>query len=55
MVLFTLQTTKSIDKPVPKSKTPAATKSNTVRFISFVNCIATKGISIMKITVSSRN
>jgi hypothetical protein len=43
-------------KPVPDNRIPATTKSNSVQFTSFVNCIAINGISnsiaVIKLMIS---
>ena len=49
---FTFLITSSHRRPVPSSKTPAAIKSNTFQFTSFVNCIAIIGMSNRSATVS---
>lgn len=54
LVLFTFRRTNSIIKLVPKSKIPAITKSITDQLTSFVNCIATSGISNSSNTMESR-
>ena len=50
---FTFLITSSHRRPVPSSKTPAAIKSNTSQFTSFVNCIAINGMSNRSATVST--
>ncbi len=45
LVLFTFRNTNSMTKLVPKSNIPAITKSINDQLTSFVNCIATNGIS----------
>lgn len=54
LVLFTFRRTNSIAKLVPKSKIPAITKSRTDQLTSFVNFIATSGISNSRNTMESR-
>lgn len=52
-VLFTFLIINSHRRPVPSSKTPATTKSESFQFTSSVNCIAINGMSNRNITVST--
>lgn len=51
LVLATFRHTNSHKNPVPRSKTPIATKSEIVQATSFVNCIAINGMSSRIATV----
>ncbi len=52
-VLFTFLIINSHRRPVPSSRTPATTKSESFQFTSSVNCIAINGMSNRNITVST--
>lgn len=52
-ILVTFLITNSHRRPVPRSRTPATTKSARVQFTSFVNCIAINGMSNRSATVST--
>lgn len=54
LVLFTFRSTNSMTKLVPKSNIPAIIKSINDQLTSFVNCMATNGISNSINTMESR-